>query len=153
MAITYTIEQATWLNRPIREIFDFFSSVHNLERITPPWLNFQTLPPVPQTIFAGTIINYRLKLHGIPLFWRTEIACWEPPHRFIDRQIEGPYRQWIHTHTFVEKAGGTQMHDRVEYIVPGGLLAPLIHHLFVQKDVATIFAYRQEKMREIFLGS
>ena len=98
---------------------------------------------------VGTFIDYKLRLHGIPVHWRTEITEWEPPHRFVDRQIRGPYRQWIHTHTFEEKDGGTLVRDRVQYSVPGGWLEPLIHRLFVARNVAEIFRYRQMRIKEM----
>ena len=93
---------------------------------------------------AGTLIDYRLRLHGFPIRWRTEITLWEPPVRFADTQLRGPYRLWEHTHTFVEKDGGTLCRDEVRYAVPGGAL---IERLFVRRDVEKIFAFRQETMR------
>ena len=139
-----------WLPRSREEIFPFFADARNLQRITPPWLSFEVLTPEPITLRAGTLIDYRLKIHGFPLRWRTEIAEWEPPRRFVDTQLRGPYRLWHHTHTFEERDGGTLCGDRVRYRVPGGAL---VHALFVKRDVARIFEFRRLKLLEIFGSS
>lgn len=143
----HTFHDELWLPAPRTEVFAFFADAQNLEKITPTWLNFSILTPAPITMQAGARIDYRLRIHGIPVRWKTEITTWEPPHRFVDSQLSGPYRQWIHTHTFEEKDGGTLCRDRVEYAVPGGAL---VHRLFVQKDVQTIFAFRATALRQLF---
>jgi ligand-binding SRPBCC domain-containing protein len=145
---TLTTEQ--WLPRPVTEVFDFFSDAHNLDVLTPSWLHFRILTPRPIRLCRGALLDYRLRWRGVPLAWRTEIAAWEPPHRFTDRQVRGPYRQWVHEHTFEPRDGGTLMRDRVEYAVPGWLLAPLLARLVVARDVERIFAYRRDRMRELF---
>ena len=131
------------LPRPIDAVFAFFGDAHNLQQITPPWLDFQILTPAPIAMHPGTIIDYRLKLHGVPFRWRTKITTWEPPHRFVDTQQSGPYRQWIHTHTFETHPDGTLCRDHVAYAVPGGRL---VNRLFVRPRVERIFAYRHEAM-------
>jgi ligand-binding SRPBCC domain-containing protein len=145
---TFTTE--LWLPRPPGEVFAFFSDAANLDVLTPPWLHFRILTPPPIPMHAGAAIEYRLRWHGLPLRWRTEIAVWEPPRRFVDRQIRGPYVQWVHEHTFAERDGGTWTRDRVDYAVPGGPLAALVQRWVVGPDVERIFAYRQGKMRELF---
>jgi ligand-binding SRPBCC domain-containing protein len=95
----------------------------------------------------GTVIDYKLRVHGVPLRWRTLIREWQPPHRFVDEQVRGPYRRWIHEHTFIEKDGGTLARDQVRYSVPGGAL---IHALFVRRDVERIFAFRRKTLAEFF---
>jgi ligand-binding SRPBCC domain-containing protein len=145
---TYATE--LWLPRRLGEVFAFFSDAANLDVLTPPWLHFRILTPSPIPMHAGAVIDYRLRWHGLPLRWRTAIAAWAPPHRFVDRQIRGPYLQWVHEHTFEERDGGTRMCDRVEYALPGGPLAALVQRWVVGPDVGRIFAYRQEKMRELF---
>lgn len=135
-----------WLPRPRPEVFAFFSEARNLEAITPPWVKFEVLTPAPIEMRAGTLIDYRLRVHGFPLRWRTEITAWDPPFRFADSQLRGPYRRWVHTHTFEEKDGGTLCGDNVSYAVPGGAL---IERLFVRRDVERIFAFRQEAMRRL----
>lgn len=129
------------------EIFSFFADAHNLEAITPPWLRFRVLTPAPIAMNAGALIDYRLRLRGIPLRWRTLIHIWEPPDRFVDVQIRGPYRLWYHEHTFESVAGGTLVRDRVRYVVPGGRL---VHDLFVRREVERIFAFRQAAIESRF---
>ncbi len=147
-----TFEAEMWLPLPIREVFAFFTDVANLDRITPPWLHFHIVTPTPLVLQTGTRIDYQLRVKGIPIRWRTEILDWEPPYRFVDQQLKGPYRQWLHTHTFAEKDGGTMMHDRVEYAVPGWFLEPLLDRFFVGPDIRKIFAYRQEKIQELLIS-
>ena len=147
---TFKHESSVWLPRPLDDVFAFFSDAHNLEILTPPWLKFEVLTPRPIDMAVGVTIDYRLRVHGIPIRWRSEIAAWEPPHRFVDRQLRGPYRLWDHEHRFREERGGTVAEDRVLYAVPGGTL---IHRLFVARDVEKIFAFRSEKLRELFGGN
>ncbi len=139
-----------WLDKPREVVFPFFADAHNLDRITPPWLHFRIVTPPPIKMKKGTLIEYRLRLHHIPISWKTELSVWEPPFRFVDQQIKGPYKVWIHEHTFEEKDGGTLVRDEVTYAVPGGIIEPVIHALMVGPDVRKIFAYRQETIREIF---
>ncbi len=139
-----------WLPRSRADLFAFFSDANNLDVLTPPWLHFRILTPAPIPMGRGTTIEYRLRWHGLPLFWRTEITAWEPPGRFVDRQIKGPYRQWIHEHIFAEQDGGTLMRDRVDYAVPGWLMEPLLSRWIITPDVERIFAYRRRKMEQLF---
>jgi len=141
-----------WIPQPIQNVFEFFSAAENLEILTPPWLQFQVLTPLPIRMQRGTRLEYRLKLRGIPVRWQTEILDWEPPYRFVDRQNRGPYRIWLHTHTFVEKNDGTLVRDDVVYAVPGWLLEPVIHSLFVRPDLDRVFAYRRRKLEGIFMA-
>jgi ligand-binding SRPBCC domain-containing protein len=137
----------TWLARPRGEVFAFFADAANLERLTPPWLGFEIVTPRPIAMRPGALIDYRLRIHGFPLRWRSEITAWDPPRRFVDEQRRGPYRVWHHTHTFTEYAGGTSVHDRVRYAVRGGIV---VQKLIVERDVRTIFAYREKVLRELF---
>ena len=98
----------------------------------------------------GALIEYRLRWRGLPISWKTEISAWEPPYRFVDRQLKGPYRQWVHEHTFEGRDGGTLMRDRVDYAVPGWFLEPVISRAVVGPDVRRIFQYREGKMRQLF---
>lgn len=132
---------------PPESIFDFFADAANLEAITPPWLQFRILTPLPITMDSGTLIDYRLRLHWIPIRWRTEIAEWNPPYHFIDQQLRGPYRLWRHTHTFESIPDGTLMTDSVEYSVPGGRI---FNRWFVEPDLRKIFAWRQKCLAERF---
>lgn len=143
----YTLQSELWLPRPRDEVFAFFADARNLEALTPPWLNFAVLTPGTIEMRPGSLIDYRIRVHGIPLHWRTEIAGWEPPHRFVDRQLRGPYTLWHHTHTFEERDGGTLCLDHVRYRPRGGAL---IHRLFVRRDVERIFKYRRQRLEELF---
>jgi len=141
----FTCEQ--WLPCARVEMFSFFANASNLEAITPASLHFVTLTPPPVEMCVGTLIDCKLRLRGFPIRWRTRIAEWEPPFRFVDEQLRGPYRQWIHEHTFEERDGGTLAKDRVRYAVPGGWL---IEKLFVRRDIERIFAFRRQKLAEFF---
>ena len=136
-----------WLPRPRTELFLFFAEARNLETLTPAWLKFEVLTPAPIEMRSGTLIDYRIRVHGFPIRWRTEIAEWDPPRQFVDVQLSGPYTLWHHTHTFEESAGGTLCRDRVRYRPRGGAL---IHWLFVRRDVERIFQFRQQRLREFF---
>ncbi len=143
----YTLTSELWLPKPVEEVFPFFADARNLERITPPWLHFEIVTPGPIEMRPGTIIDYRLRLRGIPLRWRSEITVWEPPHRFVDEQRRGPYRLWVHEHLFSRHNGGTLARDVVRYSVPGG---DVVHRLFVAPDLNRIFEYRRRELQKIF---
>lgn len=135
------------LQIPPSQVFSFFGDAANLNRITPPWLHFRIVTPQPIVLGEGALIDYQLRVHGLPMSWRTRINVWEPPHRFVDEQIRGPYRQWIHEHTFEPCDGGTMVRDRVSYAVPFDFL---LHRYFVRRDIEQIFEYRRAEMRELF---
>jgi hypothetical protein len=143
----FTLEVEQWLPRPLAEIFAFFADAGNLDALTPAWLRFEILTPRPIEMRVGARIDYRLRLRGLPVRWQSEITVWQPPNRFVDEQRRGPYRVWHHEHTFTEQDGGTLVGDRVRYAVFGGAV---IERLFVRRDLATIFAFRQAKLAERF---
>ncbi|UCC31493.1 MAG: SRPBCC family protein [Phycisphaerales bacterium] len=143
----YRLETAVWLPREIGEVFAFFSDARNLNLITPEWIRFQIKTPMPVMMRPGLLLDYGLQLRGVPVRWQSEITVWDPPHRFVDEQRKGPYRRWIHEHLLQEKDSGTQVIDRVDYVVPGGRL---VHRLFVKGDVTSIFRYRRRRLMEIF---
>lgn len=136
-----------WLPLPPEKLFSFFADAANLETLTPPWLNFKIITPTPIAMREGTLIDYRLRVHGVPVRWRTRINVWQPPHRFVDEQLRGPYRQWIHEHTFEPQDGGTLARDYVRYAVPLDFFA---HRFFVRPDVERIFAFRSVKLKDKF---
>ncbi len=129
------------------DVFRFFSDATQLERLTPAWLKFSLVTPTPIELREGTLIDYKLRVHGIPLKWRSRISSWELPYRFSDEQIRGPYRRWHHVHTFTEDGDGTICRDEVDYSVWGGRL---IHGLFVKRDLEAIFRFRIKVLKEIF---
>jgi ligand-binding SRPBCC domain-containing protein len=145
-------ETEQWLPRPIAEVFAFFSDAANLDTITPPWLRFHVVTPPPIALSCGTRIDYRLRVHGLPMRWQSEITAWDPPRLFIDEQRRGPYRRWVHRHEFFERDGGTCICDRVEYAVPGFVCEPLVNRGLVRPDLDAIFAYRHQRLAEL-LGS
>ena len=142
----HTLHSEILVPRPREEVFQFFSRAENLEALTPPWLHFSILSP-PAEMKVGTRIRYRLRLHGIPLRWESEITAWEPPHRFVDEQRSGPYRLWVHEHRFLEHEGGTRILDTVQYYVTGG---QLINRIFVAPDLYRVFEFRRGKIGEMF---
>jgi len=129
------------------QVFDFFADAFQLESITPDWLHFSVESSRPISMGSGTSIDYRLRLHGLPIRWRSSISIWEPPHRFVDEQVRGPYRFWRHEHTFEPYSGGTIVRDAVRYGVPLGWL---IHPLFVKRDLRRIFEYRHHRVANTF---
>ena len=146
----HTLRREQWIPRPLEEVFAFFSNSRNLETITPHWLGFQVLTPGPIRIAAGTRLRYRLRWRGLPVTWITEIRRWEPPFRFIDVQLTGPYRLWHHTHRFAADQGGTRMTDIVRYRLPFGPVGRVVHALKVRRDVEQIFDYRFRCINERF---
>lgn len=146
----YRLQAELWLPQPLDVVFAFFADAFNLEEITPPWLRFEVLTPRPIEMQTGQLIDYRLRLRGIPIHWQSEIKDWSPPYEFVDEMRRGPYRLWRHRHRFTARDGGTEVIDEVDYSVPGGAL---VNRLFVQRDLTTIFEYRRDSMRKIFAGA
>ncbi|MGZ4860424.1 MAG: SRPBCC family protein [Candidatus Angelobacter sp.] len=147
---TYTLAFAQQVPRQLPEVFAFFSRAENLEVLTPPWLNFKILEVTPQPLRQGTLINYSLRVHGIPLRWTSEIIEWEPPHRFVDLQLRGPYKLWRHEHRFEARDGGTLISDTITLALPLGILGQLAYKIKVRSDVQEIFAFREKKIRALF---
>lgn len=136
--------------RPIEEVFAFFADATNLERITPPWLRFSIATPGPLDLAAGSRIDYRLHLHRVPIRWRTLISAWEPPHRFIDEQISGPYALWVHEHRFAQLGSRTLCADHVTYRLHGGHAAHEVQNAaLAARDLRRIFAYRQQELHRL----
>ena len=134
-------------------VFAFFADAANLEAITPPELRFRITTPLPIAMGRGALIDYRLNLHGVPFRWRTRIAVWEPPDRFVDLQERGPYALWEHTHSFSDAGDGcTLVHDRVRYRLPLGPLGEIVLPL-VRRDLTRIFGYREVRVRHLLTDS
>jgi len=137
------------IDLPRTSVFDFFADAGNLERITPPELGFNITSPQPIDLCEGALIDYKLNIRGLPVKWRTEISLWDPPHKFVDRQLNGPYKQWIHRHTFTELGENkTLIEDEVRYRLPVELLGDLVHFL-IRKELDYIFDFRQKAVAEI----
>jgi ligand-binding SRPBCC domain-containing protein len=139
----FLLESRVEVPRQREEVFDIFANAYNLEDLTPPTLRFEILTPDPIVMRAGLILDYQLRLRGIPLRWRSEITVWEPPKRFVDEQQSGPFLWWIHEHSFEDAGAHTVMTDRVRYGVPGGAI---VNTLFVVRDLKAIFDYRAKRL-------
>ena len=127
------------------EVFPFFADARNLEAITPPWLGFRVLTPAPIEMRPGALIEYRLKLRGLPLSWLTRIEEWVPGERFVDAQLQGPYKLWHHTHEFEpDGAAHTIMRDTVRYALPFAPLSELARRSFVARDLERVFDHRRD---------
>ena len=138
----HEINTEQWVPQTIKQTFSFFKEAKNLERLTPKFLNFKILNQSTQEIEDGTILTYRLSIHGIPFKWKSKITDWNPASKFSDIQLKGPYNYWYHTHSFEERNGGTIIKDRVLYKVPFGFIGDLVVGNFIKKDLETIFSYR-----------
>jgi uncharacterized protein (TIGR01777 family) len=143
-------EQEVWFDHKPEDVFAFFSDARNLEMITPAFVHFRILKAPEGDLFEGALIDYRLRLRGVPVRWRTRIDVWDPPRTFVDSQVRGPYRSWIHTHQFEPLDGGTLVRDVVRYELPLGALGDLVAGKLVENDVALIFAYRRTRLLELF---
>ncbi len=143
----FQINSSVLLHCPRPQVFEFFASAENLDLLTPPWLRFSIITPMPIDMTLGTVIKYRLRIRGVPVTWESEITEWEPPFRFTDSQIRGPYKQWVHRHLFEETEDGTLVIDEVAYRPPGGAL---VNRMFVAEELRRIFSYRKAKLLEIY---
>lgn len=146
----YTLERTQTLNASLRDVFSFFRTPENLARITPRSLNFKILTPSPIEMKAGALIDYTIGWLGFTMRWTTMITTYDPPHRFVDEQLRGPYSFWHHTHAFVGKDGYTIMTDRVLYALPLGILGNVAHALLVRRQVENIFGYRARVIGSAF---
>lgn len=143
------LQQEQFVARPREQVFAFFSDARNLERLTPPWLNFQ-IEEIPEQLAEGALIRYKLVIHGLPLHWTTRIEEWTPGERFVDTQLAGPYSLWHHTHEFEDVEGGTLIRDTVRYRVPMGGLGEIVRRAMVAPDTKKIFNYRREMIEAEF---
>jgi ligand-binding SRPBCC domain-containing protein len=135
---------------PIEEVFDFFSDASNLERITPPELHFRIVTPRPIHMTQGALIDYRLQLFGAPILWKTRISRWEPPYRFVDEQLAGPYKIWVHTHRFSSRNDSTLMEDEVIYQLPFFPLGEIVYPL-IRLELDRIFGFRESTLWKILV--
>lgn len=138
--------------RSVSEIFPFFSEAKNLELLTPPWLSFHVLKTTTPEIQVGTLIDYKLKIRGFPMYWQTRIEEWVPMQKFVDTQLRGPYKLWHHTHEFIPQGSGTLMIDTIRYQVPLGQLGQILAGWYVKNDIQKIFNYRQQVIAKTFGG-
>jgi ligand-binding SRPBCC domain-containing protein len=150
MTTPFIFRAEQYVPRPLNEVFDFFSKADNLQKLTPAWLHFRILEVQPSPVRKGTLIRYTLRWRVFPIYWTSEITEWDPPHRFVDVQLKGPYKLWHHEHRFAADGAGTRILDEVQYSLPFGALGSIAHRLKVKSDVKTIFAYRREAVAKMF---
>ena len=139
----YNFKQVQKLNSNLYDVFEFFQKPENLAKVTPRWINFKIKSQPPLIMKEGAEFEYTIKFYGIPVYWKTRIAKYSPPNIFIDEQLNGPYKIWIHTHKFQQVDGHVVMEDSVDYDLHGGILKGIIHNLFVKNSVRKIFEYRK----------
>jgi ligand-binding SRPBCC domain-containing protein len=145
----HLLEREQRVARPLVQVFEFFARADNLERITPPWLSFGLVCEPPGELRLGTLLEYRLRVHGVPLRWVSEIELWEPGRAFVDRQVRGPYRLWRHRHDFAPIGEETIVRDRVRYALPLGRVGELAHAVFVRRDLERIFEFRRQAVSQL----
>lgn len=146
MARDSLFESVQYVPLPASQVFEFFADLRNLERITAPWTRFRNVPPVPAGLHAGLVVHHRLSVAGLPFLWDSRIDAFEPPRRFVDVQVRGPFARLRHEHVFVPAPGGTIIHDRIEYAAPLGPLGPLLRALFVDRNLRRAFDYRRRAL-------
>jgi ligand-binding SRPBCC domain-containing protein len=154
MSAIHVFRRELRLDAPPAVVFPFFADARNLEAITPPLLRFRLLTPEPVSMGVGTFLQYALRLHGVPVRWDTLIQEWDPPRRFVDVQVRGPYRLWHHTHELVavDSGAATLMRDTVRYALPLGVLGEIARRTVVRRDLEAIFAYRAERVPGLVAG-
>lgn len=148
----HRIERAQLVPLPVEDVFAFFGDAHNLESLTPPWLRFRILTTGSIPMQAGATIDYVLTMHRLRVRWRTEIVDWMPGRRFVDRQVDGPFRLWEHTHTFEARDDGTLVQDTVLYRMPYGPLGAIARRIVVARDLERIFDYRRDAVDRLLGG-
>jgi len=146
----YRLVHEQLVPRKLEEVFDFFSRAENLETLTPGFLHFKIVSVSPLPVQKGTLINYKLRVRGLPLRWTSEIREWNPPTQFVDFQTGDPYKFWHHTHRFIAEGNNTRIMDEVLYDLPFGPLGRLAHSVLVKSDVEKIFRYREMKIQALF---
>ncbi|HEY1509204.1 MAG TPA: SRPBCC family protein [Solirubrobacteraceae bacterium] len=147
--MVHRLEREQLIDASSDEVFAFYSHARNLEALTPPWLRFEVLTPEPIEMRPGTLIEYRLRLHGLRLRWVSRIEEWEPGRRFVDRQLRGPYRLWRHLHEFDARPEGTLVRDTVDYALALGPFGDLADAAFVRRDLDRIFDFRRDQIARL----
>lgn len=146
----FRFRQYQYVDKPIDEVFEFFSEAKNLERITPSQLSFRIDSQSTDEIQEGTKFVYRLKIHGVPAKWKTNITNWNPPYEFVDWQEKGPYAVWFHNHLFVPAGSGTLLVDEVKFVLPFRWITNWLVGWFIKMDVKNIFKYRYQYIKDFY---
>ena len=147
--MSWEIHREQLVRAPHADVFEFFSRARNLEELTPPFLRFEVLTREPIRMAPGTLIDYRLRVRGVPMRWRTLIEAWEPGRMFVDRQLRGPYRLWHHTHEFEARPDGTLVRDAIRYEIPLGPIGTVARALFVARDLERVFDFRRRAVTRL----
>jgi ligand-binding SRPBCC domain-containing protein len=147
----HVLETRFWLARPRADVFAFFADPANLLRVSPPALRLRLLTPG-VTLAAGAVLDFRVAWLGLPLRWRTYIREFDPPYRFVDVQVRGPWARWEHRHRFLDEGGGTWVEDRVTYRLPLGPVGGALHRALVQRQLRRAWAFRQARVAELLVG-
>jgi ligand-binding SRPBCC domain-containing protein len=153
----HVLERRVWVRAPRPEVFEFFADPRNLERVNPPRTTLRWLRPPPCRLSAGAVLDFDVRLSAIPVRWRVLVREFDPPYRFIDVQLRGPFARWEHRHRFVAgpaEAGGagdigTWVEDRVTYRMPLGPLGAAAHALGAGRRITAMFEYREQRIREL----
>jgi ligand-binding SRPBCC domain-containing protein len=145
----YIREWRAWVDRPRADVFAFFAEPSHLAELAPPWLAL-AIVGAPPGMTAGAVIDVRLRWLGIPLAWRAFVREYDPPVRFVDVQVRGPFARWEHRHMFLAGDGGTWIEDRVTYRLPFGPLGRVAHALCVGRQLDAIWRYREQRIAEKF---
>ncbi|MHC4824588.1 MAG: SRPBCC family protein [Planctomycetota bacterium] len=148
----YELRDELFVPRPLEEVFALFDRPENLAKITPRWLSFAILTPTPIPMHEGAILDYAIQIGPFPSRWRSIITAYEPPFRFVDEQLLGPYSYWHHTHSFEKVEGGTRIVDQVRYLPPFGILGRFAHFLFIRRQLEAIFLHRRVRVLELLGG-
>jgi len=146
----YNINREQIVDANLEEVFGFFEKPENLQIITPDWMKFDIITPHPLEMKEHAEFDYKISLMFIPLKWKTEITNYDPPYKFVDEQKKGPYKLWIHTHTFEAVGNKTKITDNVDYDLFGGPFKILVHSLYIRKNLESIFNYRSRKINQLF---
>jgi len=146
----YVYKQQQKIGKPLADLFPFFEKPENLSLLTPKWLSFKIKSKEPLSMKEGARFEYTIKLFGIPMHWETLITKYEPPFQFVDEQLKGPYKVWIHTHSFIENNEQVLMTDEVKYDLYGGFLKGIINHFFIKHSIKQIFRFRKAAITEFF---
>jgi ligand-binding SRPBCC domain-containing protein len=149
----YVLERRCWLPRPRPQVFAFFADPRNLAELSPPGAAPQWIEPPPAVLAAGTLLDFRMRAMGIPTRWRVMIREYDPPYRFVDVQVRGPWARWEHRHQFLEEGDGTWMEDRVTYRPPLGPLGHVLHSALLERQLRAAWAFRQARLVELFGGT
>ena len=149
----YYLEDELRIEKPLKEVFEFFNTPKNLGVITPPYMKFKLLTPEPIVMKEGAVFDYSISILGLPIRWTSMIVDYEPPYRFTDIQLRGPHSYWHHEHTFQEDSGGTIIKDSVHLLMPWGIFGSLGYHLVAKHLNKGLFKYRKDVVAKTFLTS